>query len=73
MWIAIYQSFTHTGLWPIVDGALTGFSTLPGQTLELAVCVLIGWLLLATTSYLGWHFFLRGRPSADFPSARLYP
>ncbi len=70
MWIAIYQSFTHSGLWPIVDGALTGSATMPGQALELAICVLIGWISLATSLYAVWHVLLR-RLNADFPTARL--
>jgi len=68
MWVAIYQSFTHTGLWPYVERALGGAPTLPSQAAVLASCVLIGWLALATACWLIWHVFLR-RHHPDFPAA----
>ena len=71
MWIAIYQSFTHTGLWPIVAGALGGAATLPGQAAVLASCVLAGWLSLAIACAAIWRAFLSHRVSADFPIARV--
>ena len=71
LWISIYQSFTHSGLWLIVDRALGGSATMPGQAAVLSTCVLIGWLSLATACYLVWYLLLRGRLAADFPAARL--
>ncbi len=71
MWIAIYQSFTHTGLWLIIDHALGGSATMPGQAAVISICVLSGWLSLATILYFIWYALLRGRLTSDFPVARL--
>ena len=71
MWISIYQSFTHTGLWLTVDRALGGSATMPGQAAVISTCVLLGWLALATVCYVAWVVLLRGRLAADFPAARL--
>jgi len=69
MWISVYQFFTHTGLWPIVDHALGHATTLPGQAAVLATCVLVGWLSLATVSWVAWRVLAHRR--SDFPTARL--
>ncbi len=71
MWIAIYESFTRTGLWPIIHEALGCVTTLTGQAAVLATCVLCGWLAVAAACWSIWRVFLHGRAAADFPTARL--
>jgi hypothetical protein len=71
MWFSIYESFTRTGLWPIVHRVLGQVTTLTGQAAVLATCVLSGWLALAAACGLLWRVFLRDRADADFPVARV--
>ncbi len=65
LWITIYQSFAHTGLWRAVDTALRGSATMPGQAVVILLSLLIGWLLLATVTFSIWCVLLRGRVGAD--------
>ena len=71
MWIAIYESFTHTGLWHMISDAVGGAPSLASQAAVLATCVIAGWISVAATAWLIWFVFVRGRMTSDFPAARL--
>ena len=62
LWIAIYESFTRSGLWRVVDEAFGAVQTLPGQAAVLAACILVGWILIVGAAVLaGGLFAMRAR------------
>ena len=69
LWLAVYQSFTRSGVWRVIDQALGRPSELHAQTAVLGVCVLVGWLFLALV---GWSLsrVLVTHRSAVLPIAR---
>ena len=71
MWIAIYESFTRTGLWRVISDAVGGAPSLASQAAVLASCVMTGWVSVALTAWVVWFVCLRGRVASDFPVARL--
>ena len=71
MWISIYESFTRSGLWPVLSRGVGGATTLHSELAVLAFCVLVGWFPIATVSWLVWRLALRGKLDPDFPAARL--
>lgn len=71
LWIAVYESFTRSGLWLVISRAVGGATTLPSEAAVLAACVLLGWLALASSCWLAWRLFLRSKRGRDLPEARL--
>ena len=72
MWLAVYESFTQSGLWRIIDTALGGANTLPAQAAVLASCVLAGWLAIEAAAWLVWRTVLVTRLAPQFPRARIH-
>ena len=70
LWTAIYESFTRTGLWRVLDDAAGNTHGLVAEAAVLAICVLTGWFALATTSWVAWRIFVRAARARDFPTAR---
>ncbi len=71
LWLAIYESFTRSGLWRVIADAVGGVPTLACQAAVLGTCLMIGWITIAATAWTLWFLLLRRRPAADFPTARL--
>lgn len=70
LWIAIYESFTRSGLWLIISRAVGGATTLPSELAVLVMCVLAGWLPIVLVLWLVWRVALHGRVERDFPAAK---
>lgn len=72
-WIAlvIYESFTYTGLWRVVDRALSTEASHPNAAGTFAICTLAGSIPIGALAWLVWRVALRGRLRGDFPIARL--
>ena len=69
-WIAIYESFTRSGLWLMLSRVVGGASTLPSELALLSLCLLLGWSCFAGVGWLVWRVARILERSADFPVAR---
>jgi hypothetical protein len=70
LWTAIYESFTHTGLWSLIDDLAGNARGMVAEAAVLAASVLTGWFALAISSWGAWRVFARDVQHADFPVAR---
>lgn len=70
LWTAIYESFTHTGMWRVIDNVAGNVRGMVAEAAVLAACVLAGWFVLAASSWLVWRLFARDAHASDFPTAR---
>ena len=70
-WIAIYESFTRSGLWLILSRIVGGATTLPSELALLSLSVLAGWLCVAALFWLAWRVIAPRELHPDFPVARL--
>ncbi len=52
LWIAIYESFTHSGLWLVIDDAFGAVRTMAAQAAVLGGCILVGWVVIAAAAAL---------------------
>lgn len=69
-WIAIYESFTRSGLWLMLSRMVGGATTLPSELALLSLCLLLGWSCFAGVGWLAWRMARILERSADFPVAR---
>jgi hypothetical protein len=72
LWTAIYESFTHTGVWRVIDSAAGNVRGMVAEAAVLAACVLAGWFVLAAASWIAWRLIAGDAPRTDFPVARLH-
>ncbi len=70
-WIAIYESFTRSGLWLVLSRMVGGATTLPSELALLSISVLLGWSCLAAACWIVWRVIVFGKLDPDFPAARL--
>lgn len=69
-WIAIYESFTRSGLWLMLSRMVGGATTLPSELAILSLCLLLGWSSFAGIGWLVWRVVRILDRRADFPLAR---
>lgn len=72
-WIAIYESFTRSGLWLILSRMVGGATTLPSELALLSLCLLLGWSCFAGLGWVVWRVARIIERRADFPVARARP
>ena len=70
LWTAIYESFTHPGLWSVIDDMAGNVRGMVAEAAVLAASVLAGWFALAALSWLVWRLFAHDPHAGDFPTAR---
>ncbi|HEY6036992.1 MAG TPA: hypothetical protein VIV58_22085 [Kofleriaceae bacterium] len=71
LWTAIYESFTRTGVWRLIDDAVGNVRGMAAEAAVLGACVLAGWFAFFAGAWLLWWLFARHPRADDFPTAAI--
>jgi len=71
LWTAIYESFTRTGVWRVIDDSVGNVRGLAAEAAVLTACVLAGWLAFFAGAWVLWRLFAHEAHDDALPTAAI--